>query len=165
MRISDWSSDVCSSDLFPRSGSSRNSGFGVEQGFRDADRNVAVGKYFLPFQFHRTETNEIVACASIGSQCVQSFSGGRVHVDHGTALLPRARRFHVTANPPAVVLVVGLAEKRIEIDAPRCDFRRIDIGDPDVIAPVTNRSEEHTYVLQSLMRISYAVLCLQQKKT
>src|SRR3546814_13368061 len=98
MRISDWSSDVCSSDLFPRSGSSRNSGFGVEQGFRDADRNVAVGKYFLPFQFHWTETNEIVACASIGSQCVQSFSGGRVHVDHGTALLPRATRFPVPAS-------------------------------------------------------------------
>src|SRR3546814_4347902 len=27
------------------------------------------------------------------------------------------------------------------------------------------RSEEHTYELQSLMRISYAVFCLQQKKT
>src|SRR3546814_3804170 len=27
------------------------------------------------------------------------------------------------------------------------------------------RSEEHTYELQSLMRISYAVFCLKQKKT
>src|SRR3546814_8516856 len=27
------------------------------------------------------------------------------------------------------------------------------------------RSEEHTYELQSLMRISYAVLCLKKKKT
>src|SRR3546814_8393138 len=31
-------------------------------------------------------------------------------------------------------------------------------------APVTGRSEEHTSELQSLMRISYAVFCLQKKK-
>src|SRR3546814_4887744 len=31
-------------------------------------------------------------------------------------------------------------------------------------APVQYRSEEHTSELQSLMRISYAVLCLQKKK-
>src|SRR3546814_6017338 len=30
---------------------------------------------------------------------------------------------------------------------------------------VNNRSEEHTSELQSLMRISYAVFCLQKKKT
>src|SRR3546814_9993920 len=30
---------------------------------------------------------------------------------------------------------------------------------------VANRSEEHTSELQSLMRISYAVLCLKKKKT
>src|SRR3546814_4059359 len=29
----------------------------------------------------------------------------------------------------------------------------------------TPRSEEHTYELQSLMRISYAVFCLKKKKT
>src|SRR3546814_6459328 len=31
-------------------------------------------------------------------------------------------------------------------------------------AVVHHRSEEHTYELQSLMRISYAVFCLQKKK-
>src|SRR3546814_2019035 len=30
---------------------------------------------------------------------------------------------------------------------------------------VSNRSEEHTSELQSLMRISYAVFCLKKKKT
>src|SRR3546814_3129006 len=30
-------------------------------------------------------------------------------------------------------------------------------------APISGRSEEHTSELQSLMRISYAVLCLKQK--
>src|SRR3546814_3236265 len=31
--------------------------------------------------------------------------------------------------------------------------------------PESNRSEEHTSELQSLMRISYAVFCLKKKKT
>src|SRR3546814_5664825 len=35
---------------------------------------------------------------------------------------------------------------------------------PGLLA-VTGRSEEHTSELQSLMRISYAVFCLQQKTT
>src|SRR3546814_6600732 len=33
------------------------------------------------------------------------------------------------------------------------------------IVPITERSEEHTSELQSLMRISYAVFCLKKKKT
>src|SRR3546814_5993285 len=33
------------------------------------------------------------------------------------------------------------------------------------LAPEVMRSEEHTSDLQSLMRISYAVFCLQKKKT
>src|SRR3546814_3951479 len=32
------------------------------------------------------------------------------------------------------------------------------------VAPAADRSEEHTSELQSLMRISYAVFCLQQNK-
>src|SRR3546814_1544475 len=32
------------------------------------------------------------------------------------------------------------------------------------VAVVSNRSEEHTSELQSLMRISYAVFCLKKKK-
>src|SRR3546814_8517624 len=33
-----------------------------------------------------------------------------------------------------------------------------------IVGPVGPRSEEHTSELQSLMRISYAVFCLQKKK-
>src|SRR3546814_1311211 len=35
----------------------------------------------------------------------------------------------------------------------------------EVMVPHIGRSEEHTSELQSLMRISYAVFCLQKKKT
>src|SRR3546814_10287051 len=34
----------------------------------------------------------------------------------------------------------------------------------DLLKPKNHRSEEHTSELQSLMRISYAVFCLQKKK-
>src|SRR3546814_8322827 len=51
-------------------------------------------------------------------------------------------------------------------------FLREDSDKPIVLlasgtgfAPVKARSEEHTSELQSLMRISYAVLCLKKKKT
>src|SRR3546814_9781568 len=37
--------------------------------------------------------------------------------------------------------------------------------DRSMSAPKQGRSEEHTSELQSLMRISYAVFCLQKKKT
>src|SRR3546814_6437771 len=40
--------------------------------------------------------------------------------------------------------------------------RGLTIGDGAIIA--AHRSEEHTSELQSLMRISYAVLCLKKKK-
>src|SRR3546814_1049892 len=35
----------------------------------------------------------------------------------------------------------------------------------DILIVAENRSEEHTSELQSLMRISYAVFCLQKKNT
>src|SRR3546814_7252392 len=37
--------------------------------------------------------------------------------------------------------------------------------DGEVVTDEEIRSEEHTYELQSLMRISYAVFCLKKKKT
>src|SRR3546814_4181422 len=53
---------------------------------------------------------------------------------------------------------------------------KVDVGMPElvnsdcedlefhtIIFPLTNRSEEHTSELQSLMRISYAVFCLKKK--
>src|SRR3546814_5499334 len=50
-------------------------------------------------------------------------------------------------------------------------YNRLKAPDPDVVADmillsagVPARSEEHTSELQSLMRISYAVFCLKQKK-
>src|SRR3546814_9181139 len=69
---------------------------------------------------------------------------------------------------------VNLAGVTIWVNDPACapirpDGRRRDGrggGCPASRSPrAARRSEEHTSELQSLMRISYAVFCLQKKKT
>src|SRR3546814_6219036 len=67
------------------------------------------------------------------------------------------------------VLELGLAGHRID---DRIDQRTDARVGRELIVPVDRhehlaaaRSEEHTSELQSLMRISYAVFCLKQKKT
>src|SRR3546814_3463069 len=62
----------------------------------------------------------------------------------------RAYRFHRR---------VGSATASLDLMAVERDPVQVD-----VLAPEGLRSEEHTSELQSLMRISYAVFCLKQKK-
>src|SRR3546814_4868399 len=117
MRISDWSSDVCSSDL-QRDGVEVGTGAGGERRLRGA---VAVD------QDQRTLAAE---AAQVGER----------------AGLGRAAR-----------LRAELAD-RVEVGGAQV------VGDGHFAAGVDRRSEEHTSELQSLMRISYAVFCLKNKK-
>src|SRR3546814_7806126 len=104
MRISDWSSDVCSSDLAAA---------------RAASWRAAI---FLAL------------------------------------LLPRARPAR-TARSLCRLLGPG---RRPHADQPRALHRQS--ARPQRLWPeLLGRSEEHTSELQSLMRISYAVFCLQNK--
>src|SRR3546814_8754396 len=118
MRISDWSSDVCSSDLIPAAAHRR----------RPARRELPPGP----------------RGASRGA------GGGLRRTDLGPD--PRRRR-----GPPG--------RHR------RAPGRRPADRGQDAQAPGegrlcgAERSEEHTSELQSLMRISYAVLCLKKKIT
>src|SRR3546814_8514195 len=98
MRISDWSSDVCSSDLADRQTSGRGR---LGRAWGDGQGNF------------------------MGSTVVRLTAGDPA--------------------PATLALVVGVALAR-------------------VVAAVAPRSEAHTSELQSLMRISYAVFCLKQKK-
>src|SRR3546814_5953288 len=57
---------------------------------------------------------------------------------------------------PIAVVVIG--------DIPELsDLGRMDVPADDSVDAPLSRSEEHTSELQSLMRISYAVFCLQKK--
>src|SRR3546814_9329232 len=116
MRISDWSSDVCSSDL-------------VDFGHRKAEQRLHL--------------------------CAQ-----------GNALL--AAREDAAALRDQLGVIIGPGRAR-QVEHPLAffpAFRRIGIGvEEDVAMVERGRSEENTSELQSLMRTSYAVFCLQKKRT
>src|SRR3546814_4656169 len=106
MRISDWSSDVCSSDL------------------AEADTGQAEGPE--------------------GDQPGHLRSDGAWHHDH---------QEHRGGQQKLLLSLYRLgASGNQHLPRHRGDGGR------------TNRSEEHTSELQSLMRISYAVFCLKKKK-
>src|SRR3546814_1927508 len=104
MRISDWSSDVCSSELFP-------------------------GQRLRPLRHDRQ-------CLGMDAGLVVAAQGER-----------EARKTILLRRPES--------ERRPSPAKSRPGPAR---------HPHRPRSEEHTSELQSLMRISYAVLCLQKKK-
>src|SRR3546814_7998286 len=63
----------------------------------------------------------------------------------------------------------GISSESATMTSTADDFQPVDGMDrasstPNGIPIARNRSEEHTSELQSLMRISYAVLCLTKKK-
>src|SRR3546814_10151620 len=113
MRISDWSSDVCSSDL--------------EVPFKALRHNSGSPKLGLD------QTGQL---AHVGTTLNLGLEPG-----HDLA--------HVLAGRGA-----GLGHGLFD------EFN--DFGFRQLLRQV--RSEEHTSELQSLMRISYAVFCLQKKK-
>src|SRR3546814_1834473 len=118
MRISDWSSDVCSSDLH----------------IADFVEKERAARRLL-------ETPRIAAVRA-GKRAL--FVPEQLRFDQ----LARDRR-HVDRDERPVPAQPG----------------RVDRARDDFLAGARFRSEEHTSELQSLMRISYAVLCLKKKKT
>src|SRR3546814_10744798 len=128
MRISDWSSDVCSSDLL----------VGAHQ-VRHA-RIYPLGDDALR-----------VTGAGVGARQPEQHMEQLAHQPHGVAAADALVAVHR--------LVADL------LDQPRLlvDVRRQQLLEPGL--GQQHRSEEHTSELQSLMRISYAVFCLQKKTT
>src|SRR3546814_6437312 len=123
MRIGDWSSDVCSSDLTRVLRQSKSSLF--------VDAGVSSDQGF-------------------GTAAVFAFSGDRTsHVDHNRLAMPDAPDPDTPAPVP-------------DHHARPSSTRHFDMR------PTTGphfRSEEHSSELQSLLRISYAVLRHTTKTT
>src|SRR3546814_2987861 len=122
MRISDWSSDVCSSDLAA-----------LSLGERLAGRT------------HTSRRLDSVAALATVVQVVTAFDARRRLAHAG---MPE----RLEQQPAGRTLKVG-------------EF--VLAGAVPLVAYALNRrrrSEEHTSELQSLMSISYAVVCLTKKK-
>src|SRR3546814_7738279 len=135
MRISDWSSDVCSSDL--------TAGDRVA-----ADRRTG--------RVARARRRDVV---ETGRNDVTRKRGAQHVVDLDVIIIKRQveARQEVRLEHHAERPGIGRFGLQVQVTA-RGDVRlcRGRIGD--------DRSEEHTSELQSLMRNSYAVFCLKKKK-
>src|SRR3546814_10644609 len=124
MRISDWSSDVCSSDLDVLGADGALARHDVLQAVDHQERET-VGQ-----QLHDVVHGERPDVVRHGGFLIHPFS-----CLLSSAPDPTARRAGRTSAPAV----------------PACR------------APQRRRSEEHTSELQSLMRTSYAVLCLTKQ--
>src|SRR3546814_4734621 len=120
MRISDWSSDVCSSDL------GKSAGFWASAAGIPARHDARA------------------SAAKTGLQIIP---------------LPLAIRIIICLDMAGVALKVPV------VIGPSIPMKESDVGDGVSRRDFFHcaaRSEEHTYELQSLMRISYAVFCLKK---
>src|SRR3546814_2281416 len=142
MRISDWSSDVCSSDL------------------RGLQRDLLPD---LPVE----ALHQLLADQHAGTGAGESLALGRGHLDLRVQV-EVVRRHREAEDLVARVLVgaaepVGVGDLADAVDLADARQQRHRQG-LDERQPRLGRSEEHTSELQSLMRISYAVFCLKKKK-
>src|SRR3546814_9249574 len=126
MRISDWSSDVCSSDLAKTLSSLRC------LALRHRIRGVQ--------QLFVAEGNDVDGRGRRQSSGVHDGASDRAAEE----------RWHAVADLP-----IGPVLRLRELDP---------VGDRMEPSRFPGRSEEHTYELPSLMRISYAVFSLKTKK-
>src|SRR3546814_5580980 len=135
MRISDWSSDVCSSDL-------------VGAALQAVSRNHPETRGNPPFCGTMSRGNERDLAQSLKKRCADKYIA--MSRDIAFILLSPA-----TSRKPS-----NLPNPTLNPSEPRQKMRATLDRAP---LPET-RSEEHTSELQSLMRNSYAVFCLKKKK-
>src|SRR3546814_3960641 len=147
MRISDWSSDVCSSDLLPSNGNQRDR-VGAKRPPAPLPQIPAA-----PLSRRLLRANSGAMAAAIAPQGDLKGVEG-MEQDNRESWLNR--------------VAAGMAPLFAALDAPLPARIRVAIGFTSSGRKgkaIGERSEEHTSELQSLMRISYAVFCLKKKKS
>src|SRR3546814_5721588 len=137
MRISDWSSDVCSSDL--------------EEAGAEVTLQIADDAHLL--RAHRFGLEQVADPLRLASD---KAARGRMHEFQSL----NAVGIQIGIGPNQGNLG-GRLSRRVQ---PVGELPVVnDLGEASAPDIVGKRSEEHTYELQSLMRISYAVFSLKKK--
>src|SRR3546814_1355604 len=139
MRISDWSSDVCSSDLAARSIPSRE----------------ALEDY-LKALADVTELRHVVALAGAVDRPLGPFESSMAILETGLFDKYGVETIGVAGHPEGSPDIAPSALQEA------LAWKNAFAGRSDAQLYIA-RSEEHTSELQSLMRISYAVFCLTKK--
>src|SRR3546814_9534838 len=151
MRISDWSSDVCSSDLeIPEQQRQQNA---FDDAREDRDRGDTVRHYLLvPRVLMEWLFPVILTCSLYFLVRGHDLPGGGFAAG-------------VTASIAIIVLYMASGTRSVEMRLTVQPVQWISAGLLCATATgMAARSEEHTSELQSLMRISYAVFCLKKKQ-
>src|SRR3546814_1153644 len=136
MRISDWSSDVCSSDLLEK-----------------------LAGYWPDIEKSRAEARQLFKKAGVDLSKTYVLNNRGVDQPYkivGTWLIDQFRQVGLNVEQrvqPTGPFYASLRQKK--------DW---DMSIEFNCQSVVSRSEENTSELQSLMSISYAVFCLQKKK-
>src|SRR3546814_4355756 len=138
MRISDWSSDVCSSDL--------------ELYLK---RLIVGGLSDKVFEINRNFRNE--GLSTRHNPEFTMMEGYWAYADYRDVMDLIERMFRAAAEAATGGTAVRYGEHDIDFGRP---FRRASMVAPGEEA---NRSEEHTSELPSLIRISAADVCLEKK--
>src|SRR3546814_4811432 len=149
MRISDWSSDVCSSDLIL---------------LKPARELFVLRGPDLVGRFHAhpvQQRGEVVAgllrrifLRGDVAEHLKEEVPGLVQEGRAVRVLEQADR-HAAVGQDADLAARSFGSRLLEQPADSAD---------DAVEQSAVRSEEHTSELQSLMRNSYAVFCLKKKK-
>src|SRR3546814_10197953 len=135
MRISDWSSDVCSSDLRPVPTLERMARLGVLGRWIPAFAQVSGRMQFDLFHVYTVDQHTLAVLRNLAS-----FGQAAPEDDR----FATAREVWPTLRTPELLLLAGLFH--------------------DIAKGRGGRSEEHTSELQPLMRTSYAAFCLKKTK-
>src|SRR3546814_5371008 len=142
MRISDWSSDVCSSDLMHFAGP-----FG--RFLTNVNRTMSQAGLIMPVA--RFVTLMVATAVGIVLLAIVAIVALGSKVSPGAVFLVLLLAAAIGFGLP--MMIIGrLRDRRI---------RKLEEQFPLALEV---RSEEHTSELQSLMRISYAVFCFKKKK-
>src|SRR3546814_1107857 len=144
MRISDGSSDVCSSDLAAR-------GYGESIEALVADHAPLVRKIAWQVFSRVARTSELDDLIQTG--LIALIEASRHYEERGYA-------FATYASTRIRGAMIDQLRREAEVGrSAMIASKRIQTVRRDL-----ERSEEHTSELQSLMRLSYAVFCLKKKK-
>src|SRR3546814_6102517 len=143
MRISDWSSDVCSSDLL---GATLRT---IAEGGTDAF-------------YHGKPAQAVAAASAAGGGLLTPEDFAKYTVRWDEPVLCDYRGYTVVSAPPSSSGGTTLCEILQTIEGyPLSKWGFASVPGTHVI--IEARSEEHTSELKSLMSISYAVFCLKKK--
>src|SRR3546814_3156929 len=159
MRISDWSSDVCSSDLtnvVPVDGADEGELLALAVAV-EALSDHPLAQAIVKDGRERLNDRAVPTAGDLKSLTGR---GVTASVDGETVWIGKAEMFGSEGIPALGQGAQNAIAKLRENGRTTMVVRK---GDRDLGAIGLMRSEEHTSELQSLMRISYAVFCLTKK--